>query len=103
MIEHSIVIDHYAFVKDRNKTTSVGIVSNVLWIGAFCDSRLLYTVQSRDEFDERLMERINTTFTSEVDDSLVSQAQFYFDALWAGALGLNKTLGQSRNQLILLQ
>lgn len=31
---------------------------------------------------------------SNVDLALASQAQFYFDALWAGALGLTETLGQ---------
>ena len=51
-------------------------------------------LQTRAEFDSMLLERINTTFTSEVDLALASQAQFYFDALWAGALGLTETLGQ---------
>ena len=50
--------------------------------------------QTRAEFDSMLLERINSTFESEVDLALASQAQFYFDALWAGALGLTETLGQ---------
>lgn len=48
--------------------------------------------QTRAEFDCELFQRINTSFSSGVDLSLASQAQFYFDALWAGVLGLNKTL-----------
>ena len=54
----------------------------------------MLSLQTRAEFDSMLLERINTTFTSEVDLALASQAQFYFDALWAGALGLTETLGQ---------
>lgn len=51
-------------------------------------------LKTRAEFDSMLLERINATFTSEVDLALASQAQFYFDALWAGALGVTETLGQ---------
>jgi hypothetical protein len=53
-------------------------------------------VQSRYEFEQQLLDKIkefNTTFNTPVDLSLASQAQFYFDALWAGVLGLTKTLG----------
>ena len=55
---------------------------------------ILTSMQSRAEFDDMLKERINVTYMSE-QLPLASQAQFYFDALWAGALGLNKTLGRS--------
>lgn len=72
MIEHSIIIDHYAYVQDKNSSTNVGI--------------------TRYEFEQQLLEKINTTFSTPVDTSLASQAQFYFDALWAGVLGLTETL-----------
>ena len=50
-------------------------------------------MQSRYEFEQQLRDKINATFNTPVDLSLASQAQFYFDALWTGVLGLNKTLG----------
>lgn len=52
-----------------------------------------HVVQSRYEFEQQLLDKINTTFDTPVDLSLASQAQFYFDALWTGVLGLTKTLG----------
>ena len=40
------------------------------------------------------MERIIRDYPT-ANLAVLSQAQFYFDALWAGALGLTQTLGQS--------
>ena len=64
---------------------------------------LHHVLQSRYEFEQQLpkkIEEVNTTFNTPVDLSLASQAQFYFDALWAGVLGLTKTLGQSYMDLV---
>ena len=62
-----------------------------------------HILQSRYEFEQQLLRKIeemNTTFNTPVDLSLASQAQFYFDALWAGVLGLTNTLGQSYMDLV---
>ena len=46
------------------------------------NNTVCFVMQSRYEFEEQLREKINTTFNAQVDLSLTSQAQFYFDALW---------------------
>lgn len=43
-------------------------------------------------FDSMLLDRLGG-----VEYSLTSQAQFYFDAVWAAGLTLNATAGKSHN------
>lgn len=49
--------------------------------------------QTRNSFNTLLLNYLNTQFPG-VDMALFNQAQFYFDAVWTAALGLNATLSK---------